>query len=265
MEATTNLEVLVKGYAGNVRQLERDLSALAQDADELTGEVERHKEARKASQEQRDALERQRASLQGERQSLMGAHAEASFTGDTAQLQTISRRRVQLDKELAGVEEDIRGYVIPSEDFGERCAELTVTKEELSERLPAMPFVANADTLPPLLHAVYKTVREDSSRLGKLLRSIELPAAFKQAVEKTRREKGVKATSSPAWLVEQEKKRRERMERFKDVAGNTDAMHSAMSVSYREPEPRTTATSGSSDGVLSGDEVRRILREKQSA
>lgn len=263
-DETVDLKKLVDSYIWQVNDVEKALTRLAQDAEELTREVQEHEQARKASQEQRDALERQRASLQGERENLMGAHAEATFTQNTAEIQRISRRRVALDEELTEVNQNIRECVNQSEDtdHARRAAELTVTKDELEKRLPKKTYEMAINN--PLLESISKTIRADAERLRKQWNSISLPGASKEAMEEVRQQRGVKATKDSAWLVEQERKRQERMERFKNVAGNTDAVAAAMSRPKRKtPQPSVTATTDA-DGRLSGDTIRAALAAKQS-
>lgn len=266
MDETVDIKKLIDSYLWQVNDVEKSLQALAQRADELTREVEVHEQAKTDAQSRREALERHRATLQSERESLMEEHSEATFTQDTGELQRIARRRVALDEELEHVQETIRQCVIPADDYGEHAATLQVEKDSLEQRLPRQ-FYNTAANMHPMLEAISEVLRADAERLRKRWLAIKIPNVYsKETLESVRLRQGNARKSEPAFLQRKEDERKARMQRFQNVEGNTDSMHAAMRVTYREPEPRTTVTSGESrDGVLSGDDVRRILAEKQSA
>ena len=260
-----NLKVLVDGYSRNIQAVERELSELSQRADELTREVEADKAQRESVRECREALERERNAKLSERQSLMGEHAEATFTQDTGELQRIARRRVALDKELAQVQENIRNLrEVPKTNFGEQAATLQDAKERLEKRLPKQFYNTNAN-LHLMLEGISEVLRADAERLRRRWLSINIPNVYsKQTLESARARNNNTRKSEPAFLQRRENERRERMQRF-GHADSTDAYHAAMTRTYREPEPRTSVTSGQESGVLSGDEIRKALAAKQSA
>lgn len=256
MEEKIDVKKLVDSYIWQVNDVEKALATLAQDADVLSREIEEHEAARKVSQDQREALERQRASLQGERNSLMGQHAEASFTGDTAQLQTISRRRVQLEKELEDVEENIRGLnVVPSNDYGERAAGLRVRYEELAQRVPSHYMLPmHVSTLTPFLKSIHDSMQADSTRLSEKLKDIRVPAVYSsKQLEDLKRENGTSTKLDPAFLRVQEEKRQAREKETRRNRINA----SRAAVIGAEP-----AHTGGEIREYDGDAVREILAAK---
>ena len=256
---TINLKVLVDSYTSNVTRLDKELIQLRRNADELAEEVAADKEQRESVQSRTETLERQRASRLSELEELRFAFGNAQLDNNVGEEQKLRRRKQIIDFEIAEIEQGIRGCVVSANDFGERAASLQVQKDELETRLPKKSYEQALNN--PLLQTVANTLRGDADRLRKLWNGIKVPAASKDAVEEARRQRGVKATADPAWLVEQERKRQERLRRFENVQGSTDAMHEAMTRTYREPEPSVKATTDA-DGRLSGDAVRAALAAK---
>lgn len=255
-DETVDIKKLANQYVWQVQDVDKALTRLAQDADELTREVQEHEQARKASQEQRDVLERQRASLQGERNSLMGQHAEATFTSDTAELQRISRRRVALDKELEEVNENIRECVGKHEepDHQHRAAELSVTKSELEKRLPKKTFEMALNN--PILESISKTLQDDADRLRKMHTAITLPAAPEEALQEARQQRGLQKGVDPAFLRQQAREkeaRRNRINANRNAVLGAEAAHTGGEI--REYDE---------DGRLTGDAIREALQTKSA-
>lgn len=256
-----NLRAIADGYCRNIELLEKELTDLARRSSEIVKEAEDQKQAREAARAHLDALRRSQAALESERESIKAEFAEAQLENSTNKMQTLRKRNREVVAELEDIEGQISnaGELEPGDDLAQRAALLQAAKEMLEKRLPK-PYYNTSGNLNPLLDGVGEVLQADAQRLRKWHTSIKVPAIYDKAtIGKARAGAGKLYPLYENHLQEQENRRKEKMQRYEGVAGNTDAMHSAMRVSYREPEPTATTDA---DGRLSGDAVRAALAAK---
>lgn len=212
MEDTLDLKKLVNGYLWQINDVDKALTKLATDVQGLAREVEEHEEARAAAQANLARLRSNQEALREQRESLFRAHSEASFVQDTAELQRISRKRVELDKKAEEVAESISNCVVPSEDFSQSAATLKMRHDELKQRLPSHSMLPmHVETLTPFLKSIYDAMKADSRRLYDKHKAIKVPALYtSKQLENLRLMDGRATNKDPAYLRRQEEFRRER-------------------------------------------------------
>lgn len=246
------------GFSKRLREIERVITRLEKRASEASEQTKQNE----AVQAQIQALEGKREAVLEERESLRKEFATASFEDDSAALQQIKKRRAAIDKAVEELDADILRLseslnTVDSGTAAAIAAELDCVKlPNIDDFIEEMRFALDnqRDALKSRISSAKDTV----------------PYVYSQdEYDSARADKDERYRSylaREARLAEKDKARRDAMTTISNTGDfatprrNTDPIIKVVSDGEKQPSYEGPTDSG----VLSGDEVHRILREKQA-
>ncbi len=215
-------ERLLKDYRMRVKAVEKALTSLVKRADEFRDLAERHDGIEARIKE----CEVQISACVGTREALFNEYQRAVFQEDDKQVRIIREQRRVLDEEVSDLEAEI-------EQAQQELSNTGIDAKDLAD------FMARRDSLrlpsyTDLLDDIRGALEREKQELRAQVQSLSTGTLYGHDQEHYREVRS-KLDSQFAtqqvnehYYAQKDAERRERMERFKHVAGNTDAHHAAM-------------------------------------